>query len=136
MSEPFSIELEVRDYECDMQAHVNNSVYQNYLEHARHVFLREQGIDFAAWAARGVALVVTHIEIDYRTPLKGGDRFTVSAAWRRSSRLRIEFEQRIVRLADGAESVRARVVGTAIDPRGRPCLPDELAALLPLVPAT
>jgi acyl-CoA thioester hydrolase len=132
MSEPFSIELEVRDHECDMQAHVNNSVYQNYLEHARHVFLRQQGIDFAAWAARDIALVVTHIEIDYRAPLKSGDRFRVSAAWRRSSRLRIEFEQRIERLSDGAESVRARVVGTAIDGRGRPCLPDELVQLLPV----
>jgi acyl-CoA thioester hydrolase len=28
----FASEMSVRDYECDMQGIVNNSVYQNYLE--------------------------------------------------------------------------------------------------------
>lgn len=34
-SYPFSIEMEARDYELDLQGIVNNSVYQNYIEHAR-----------------------------------------------------------------------------------------------------
>ncbi|MCP4188209.1 MAG: acyl-CoA thioesterase, partial [Gammaproteobacteria bacterium] len=41
------LEFKVRDYECDMQAVVNNGVYQNYLEHARHDFLHSKGINFA-----------------------------------------------------------------------------------------
>ena len=32
----FQLEFQVRDYECDMQGHVNNAVYLNYLEHCRH----------------------------------------------------------------------------------------------------
>ena len=30
--EPYRLKFKVRDYECDMQGIVNNSVYQNYLE--------------------------------------------------------------------------------------------------------
>ncbi len=36
----FSIQLKVRDYECDMQGVVNNANYQHYMEHARHEYLK------------------------------------------------------------------------------------------------
>jgi acyl-CoA thioester hydrolase len=39
----FSLEMKVRDYECDMQGIVNNAVYQNYLEWARHEYLLSRG---------------------------------------------------------------------------------------------
>ena len=40
----FELELQVRDYECDIQGIVNNAVYQNYLEHCRHKFLNFAGL--------------------------------------------------------------------------------------------
>ena len=59
----FSLELAVRDYECDLQGVVNNAVYQNYLEHARHEYLKSIGIDFAALTLQGINLVVTRVEM-------------------------------------------------------------------------
>jgi acyl-CoA thioester hydrolase len=126
----FSIELEVRDYECDLQGHVNNAVYLHYLEHARHLYLKSLAIDFAAWAARGVNMVVTRVEVDYRTPLGAGERFRVTARMERVSRLRFAFVQAIERLPDTKPVIAARVTGTAIDTRGRPCLPEDLERLL------
>ena len=126
----FTIELDVRDYECDLQGIVNNAVYQHYLEHARHMFLRSCGMDFAEITARGINLVVTRIEIDYLYPLRSGDRFQVSLALERVSRLRFGFRQQIIRVPDQKPIVRAFVTGTAIGADGRPRLTPELEQLL------
>lgn len=130
----FTIEMEVRDYECDMQGVVNNAVYQNYLEHARHQYLKSIGIDFAALTARRINLVVTRAEIDYKFPLTSGDRFRVEVATERISPLRIGFRQRISRLPDHKTVVLALITGTALNVNGRPQrIPEELDALLPSI---
>jgi acyl-CoA thioester hydrolase len=126
----FSIELAVRDYECDLQGVVNNAVYQNYLEHARHEFLKSIGIDFAALTAQGINLVVTRVEIDYKLSLTSGDRFVVEIETERISPVRFGFRQTICRLPDRKPVIRALVTGTALNAKGRPQLPSELDALL------
>ena len=69
MSEqPFKLDFEVRDYECDMEGIVNNAVYMNYLEHARHAYLKHKGIDFSTLTQKGLQLVVIRIEADYLYP--------------------------------------------------------------------
>lgn len=125
----FSLELDVRDYECDLQGIVNNAVYQNYLEHTRHVFLKSRGLDFAELARQGVNLVVVRIELDYLHPLQSGDRFRVSLNTERVSRLRFGIRQEIHRLPDEKPVLRAWVVATAVRD-GRPIVPPDLDRLL------
>ena len=67
------LEFKVRDYECDMQGVVNNGVYQNYLEHARHELLQSRGVNFASVTAEGINLVVVRAELDYRKPLQANE---------------------------------------------------------------
>lgn len=126
----FTLELAVRDYECDMQGIVNNAVYQNYLEHARHQYLKGIGVDVGAFAGRGIRLVVVRAELDYRHPLASGDRFAVRLNLVRVSRLRYTFLQDIVRLPDGRPILEARILGAALNARGRPTMPAELECLL------
>jgi acyl-CoA thioester hydrolase len=127
----YSLQMSVRDYECDVQGIVNNSVYQNYLEHARHEFLKEIGIDFTAMAQRGINLVVVRAELDYKTPLQSGDKFTVSVKMVRESRIKFAFLQDISRNSDNRLVLSAKIIGTALNTNGRPEIPEELDALLP-----
>ena len=128
----FTLEMAVRDYECDLQGVVNNAVYQNYLEHARHEYFKTIGIDFAALAAQGINLVVTRVEIDYKTSLVSGDRFVVEVRLERISPVRIGFRQDMYRLPDRKVVVKALVTGTALNAKGRPQLPVELKDILDL----
>lgn len=126
---PFTLEMAVRDYELDTQGIVNNSVYQQYLEHARHEYLKAVGIDFKACADAGINLVVIRAELDYRQSLTSGDRFLVGVRMERESPVRFAFHQQIVRLADHRPVITAKIIGTALNQRGRPHIPAQLAAL-------
>jgi acyl-CoA thioester hydrolase len=122
----FKLELQVRDYECDLKGIVNNAVYQNYLEHTRHEFLKSRGVDFAAFAKKGINLVVIRIELDYKYPLKSGDQFAVKINFQKESRLRFVFYQDIYRLPDEKLVLQAKVVATALNAQGRPEIPQEI----------
>jgi len=128
-SKMFSIEMSVRDYELDMQGIVNNGIYFNYLEHARHEFLLSNGVDFAALTEAGIHLVVIRSELDYKSSLKSGDRFRVEVALERISKVKFGFRQRVVRVDDDKVCVNALVIGTALNERGRPYISPELEAL-------
>lgn len=130
MSEPYKLEMDVRDYECDIQGIVNNSVYQNYMEHARHEFLKTIGINFKEYALRGINFVVVRIEIDYKMPLQSGNSFYVTVEMVRESKIKIAFNQSIYRSSDDKLMAQGKVIATALNEKGRPRLPEELQEIL------
>lgn len=105
----FELEMQVRDYECDIQGIVNNAVYQNYLEHCRHKFLNHVGLDFAQLHADGIDAVVIRAELDYKFPLRPGDNFTVGIKMAKLGKLRIIFNQQIIRQEDKKLMLNARI---------------------------
>ena len=50
----FSLDMKVRDYECDLQGVVNNSNYQRYMEHTRHEFWESLGDNFGQMHEKGL----------------------------------------------------------------------------------
>lgn len=125
----FKVELEVRDYECDIEGIVNNAVYLNYLEHTRHLFLANKGFDFATLTRNGIHLVVIRVEADYLYPLRSGDKFHVTASLERISKLRFGFLQDIFRIPDAKPILRTKVIGTSLDAGGQPKYFEELEKL-------
>ncbi len=127
---PFCLEFEVRDYECDMQGHVNNAVYLNYLEHCRHQFLKSQGLDFAEITRSGLNLVVVRAEVDYKRSLQSGERFVIGLRMERVSRLRFQFIQEIFLLPENRTVLKATILCSGVNSKGRPDLPKELLEAL------
>jgi len=91
----FTISMEARDHECDIQGVVNNAHYQHYFEHARHRFLLINNIDFAELAKKNINLMVTQIGIEYKQSLKAHDQFKVTVEPIRISRLKVCFVQKL-----------------------------------------
>ena len=104
----FELELKVRDYECDIQGIVNNSVYQNYLEHTRHEFMEANHISFAELHDRGIDAMVSSVEIAYKTPLRPGDSF-ISKLYVAKEGVRYIFHQVIHRKSDNKLAIKAKV---------------------------
>lgn len=129
MSDFHELNFQVRDYELDMQGVVNNSVYGNYFEHARHEFLIDRGVDFAALANEGIHLVVVKIEIDYKRSLRSRDTFVLHTCARQLTKLKFQFEQKIL-LDDNTLVAQALVTGVAVDAKTqRPMRLSSIGAL-------
>lgn len=130
MSYQYRLDFKVRDYECDLQGIVNNAVYQNYLEHCRHEFLLDRGVDFAALAREGINLVVVRAELDYKRSLTSQDEFYIGLNFSMLDRIRFVFEQSVIRQSDKSLCLGAKIIATALNQRGRPSIPEGLIAQL------
>ena len=105
----FTHELKVRDYECDVQGHVNNANYQHYFEVARHEFLEKVGLNFHELHLQGVDAVVASVHIRYKIPLLGMDEFKCTISKIEKVSVKYIFHQEIIRLKDNALCAKAKI---------------------------
>ena len=104
----YELQLKVRDYECDLQGIVNNSVYQNYLEHTRHEFLLSRGVSFSDLHAQGIDAVVARVQIAYKNSLRPKDMFA-SKLYVKKEGVKYVFYQDIYRLPDNKLCIKAKI---------------------------
>ncbi len=105
----FAVELKVRDYECDVQGHVNNANYQHYFEVARHEFLEKVGLNFHKLHLEGIDAVVSSVHIRYKIPLVGMDKFKCVISKIDKVRVKYIFHQEIIRIEDNALCAKAKI---------------------------
>ena len=99
MTYHFETRMEVRDYECDIEGIVNNANYLHYMEHTRHLFLKECGLSFAEMHQKGVDAVVARMSLQFKTPLRCDDEF-ISRLCLTKEGIKYVFHQDIFRAAD------------------------------------
>lgn len=124
----FTTELETRDYECDLQGVVNNANYQHYLEYTRHKWLQSRGQSFQQWHKEGIDVMLSEINIRYKTPLHGQEEF-VSCLNLHRENVRFMFDQDIYRKSDMKLCISATVTVVSVV-NGRLSKGDEVAQLL------
>ncbi|MFF3492660.1 acyl-CoA thioesterase [Streptomyces sp. NPDC002795] len=114
MAEQFSVPVEVRGYEIDVNGHLNQAVYLQYAEHARWSLLRRAGLDEGALLDRGVGPVVLETNIRYLRELHAGDVVDVSCAFEFGDGKVFRVHQTI-RRADGSVAAEVSAVSGVMD---------------------
>ena len=119
-------EIAVRSYELDSYNHVNNAVYQNYLEHARMDFLNKIGFRYNDFFNAGYIIPITHIDIRYKAMAVLGDTLYVDSYPTLLKTVHRAFHQTI-RKADGTVCIEAEVEWCTVSKEsGRPVkIPDD-----------
>ena len=74
----FKTQLRVRYHEMDALGHVNNAVYQHYLEQAAVEHSEHLGFNQERYQELGGIFVMRRIEIDYLRPAVAGDNLEVT----------------------------------------------------------
>ncbi len=124
----YELKLKVRDYECDLQGVVNNSVYQNYLEHTRHEYLQHIGLNFSEMFKKGIVAMVARADIQYKYPLKSGDEF-ISKLYTKKDGIKYLFYQDIYRAEDEKLCVKAMITTITVV-NGKLTVCDEVVDVL------
>ena len=104
----FETRMMVRDYECDIEGIVNNANYLHYIEHTRHLFLKERGLSFAEMHAKGVDEVVARMNMQFKVPLRCDDEFFSRLSLKKEG-IKYVFYQNIYRACDEKLCFRAVV---------------------------
>jgi acyl-CoA thioester hydrolase len=74
----FTTQLRVRYHEMDALGHVNNAVYQHYLEQAAIEHTEHLGCDRKRYEELGGIFVMRRIEIEYLRPAVAGDTLEIT----------------------------------------------------------
>lgn len=74
----FTTQIRVRHYEMDTLGHVNNAIYQHYLENAAIEHLEHLGFSLERYQQMGGVFVLRRIEIDYLRPACAGDTLLIT----------------------------------------------------------
>ncbi len=117
------IELLVRSTHIDVNRHVNNTKYLEYLEWAREDFYEKAGFGYEQLLELGVITVMVNVNLNYRKEALYNDLLTVITRPIEAHNRSFSVGQTIYRQADDALIADAVVTLATIDPNLRKAVP-------------
>lgn len=125
------LDVIVRPTEIDVNAHVNNAKFVEYLEWGREEWYDRNGLEYDKLKAMGATTVTVNVNVNYRGECRQGEVLTVVTRPGKLGRTSFAFAQEILK-ADGTVAVDALITMVTIDPTTRRprVVPEELAAAL------
>lgn len=108
------LDIVVRSTEVDTLGHVNNSVYQQWMEWGRFEWVRHADTDFSFLGDANLTMVVVHVALDYRHESRRDDRMVIETSLSRLGTKSITYRQRILH-AHGVIAAEGTVVLSMFD---------------------
>jgi thioesterase-3 len=123
-----TIKIVVRSTEIDVNGHVNNAKYVEYLEWGREDWYERNGLPYDRLFELGTITVTVNINLNFRRECRQGESLVIATRAERLGRASFALRQEI-RDLEGALANDAVVTLVTIDPvtrKSRP-VPEELA---------
>jgi acyl-CoA thioester hydrolase len=119
MSQPLSgvTEIRVRYAETDRMGLLHHANYLVYFEQARTELLRSQGLTYRDMEDKGFFLVITKVEVNYRSPAKYDDVLSIKATVSRTTPVRIEHSYEV--MCEGRLVAEAKTTLACVDREGK-----------------
>jgi thioesterase III len=126
------LEIVVRCTEIDVNGHVNNAKFVEYLEWGREEWYDRHGFAYDRLKGLGAITVVVNINLNFRQPCRQGDRLRIVTWPQRRGHTSFALAQRIER-SDGTVVADGVVTLVTVDPDTRRAvpLPEEFVRLFP-----
>lgn len=109
----------VRFVETDTMGVVHHSKYLHWFEMGRAELLRAAGISLNELMEEGILFPIAEVDVKYKNSCVYDDEYEVQTSLANATKIKMEFEQRVIRLRDGAVAAEAMVRNVFTDKNGR-----------------
>jgi acyl-CoA thioester hydrolase len=110
-------EIRVRYAETDRMGLLHHANYLVYFEQARTELLRGQGLTYRDMEDQGFFLVITSVEVKYKSPAKYDDMLSIKATVARTTPVRIDHTYEVT--CEGRLVAEAKTTLACVDRTGK-----------------
>ena len=116
-------EIRVRYAETDRMGLLHHANYLVYFEQARTELLRQQGLTYRDMEDKGFFLVITNVEVKFKSPARYDDVLSIKTTVARTTPVRIEHTYEVT--CEGRAVAEGRTTLACVDRAGKlQALPD------------